>query len=357
MRKRTAVGEIDAGLARREPSAIMRIGDASPTVAACSDSQDSEWVLVVPDIEDSSVSPRDSELVGAARLVAGELGARLLVLTFDEATRIDWRAFGVDAVVRVQRTTSGAYEPERDALLVAAVMERWCPRHCLFPDTMFGMGEVGRRVVALKDLDCIARAIEIGNGGARALARGTSHEFTAELPSVIFVESGVRCASAHKDVRASAEYQPPQIAEVTPNLMVQATRRTDVTTLPLADAHFIVAAGNGISDWQTFLRVANALNATIGGTRVVCDRGALPKSRQVGTSGAMVSAGCYVAFGISGAPEHLAGITSCSNVVAVNTDANAPLLRRADLAVVADANAVLRSMLQLVERPEMVGAA
>lgn len=357
MRRRTAVGEIDSVLARRKPRSIMQIADAGSTVASSSDSQGSEWVLVVPDIDNSSMSRRDSELVGAGRLVARERGSHLLVLTFDDAAGIDWRAFGVDAVVRVPRTTPGAYEPERDALLVAAVMERWRPRYCLFSDTMFGMGEVGRRVVALKNLDCIAGAIEIGNGEVRALAPASSHEFTAELPPVIFVESDMRCASAPKDVHTSAEYRLPQMPEVTTNLKVEAIRRTDVTALPLADAHFIVAAGNGISDWQTFLRVANALNAAVGGSRVVCDRGALPKSRQVGTSGVMVSAACYVAFGISGAPEHLAGITSCSNVVAVNTDPNAPLLRRADLAVVADADAVLRSMLQLVERPAIRGAA
>ncbi|OYV66847.1 MAG: electron transfer flavoprotein subunit alpha, partial [Acidiphilium sp. 21-66-27] len=91
------------------------------------------------------------------------------------------------------------------------------------------------------------------------------------------------------------------------------------------------------------------LGATPGASRVVCDAGALPREMQVGASGTVLNADCYVAFGISGAPQHLQGIGTVEHVVAVNIDLHAAMIARADLAVVADAQAVLPALLARLE--------
>src|SRR5262249_6444568 len=108
-----------------------------------------------------------------------------------------------------------------------------------------------------------------------------------------------------------------------------------------AEADFIVAAGNGVVDWPAFHDLAAALGAAEGGSRAVCDQGHLPRDRQVGTSGTLVKPRCYLALGIAGAPQHLAGIVSGERVVAVNTDLHAEMIRRADLAIVADAQPIM----------------
>ena len=122
----------------------------------------------------------------------------------------------------------------------------------------------------------------------------------------------------------------------------------DANALPLAEADFIVSAGNGVTDWNAFHEVAAALHATEGGSRAVVDAGFLPRERQVGASGTLVDPRCYLAFGIAGAPQHLQGIMRCEHVIAVNTDLHADMVKRADLAIVADAQVVMPALTRLV---------
>ena len=122
----------------------------------------------------------------------------------------------------------------------------------------------------------------------------------------------------------------------------------DPDTIALEEADFLLSGGNGVTDWQAFADLAAALGATRAGSRVVCDQGHLPRERQVGASGTLVTAGCYFALGISGAPQHLQGITRVGHVVAVNTDLHAEMIKRADLAIVADAQAVMPALIRLI---------
>ena len=119
--------------------------------------------------------------------------------------------------------------------------------------------------------------------------------------------------------------------------------------MPLPEADFIVSAGNGVTDWADFHAVAAALGAAEGGSRVVCDAGMLPRERQVGASGSLVEPRCYLAFGIAGAHQHLQGIVRCERVLAINTDLHAEMVKRADLAIVADAQKVMPALARLAK--------
>ena len=119
--------------------------------------------------------------------------------------------------------------------------------------------------------------------------------------------------------------------------------------LSLEEAPFIMGAGNGINDWDTFNAVSKRLNATCAATRVVCDAGLMARDCQVGASGCLVQADCYLALGISGAIQHLQGIEQCARVVAINTDPYAPIVKRADFTIIGDANAILKAVLANLE--------
>jgi electron transfer flavoprotein alpha subunit len=125
--------------------------------------------------------------------------------------------------------------------------------------------------------------------------------------------------------------------------------KTDPGTIPLTEADLILSAGNGVTDWDAFHRLAAALGAAEAGSRVVCDAGHLPRSRQIGASGLLVEPRCYVALGIAGASQHLQGIAACERVIAVNTDLHAEMIKRADLAIVADAQAVMPALVAKLE--------
>jgi len=151
---------------------------------------------------------------------------------------------------------------------------------------------------------------------------------------------------------------PPHEAReiAAPAFSVRRRSTVRVTRLPvdpdrisLAEADFILSAGNGVTDWDSFAELGQVLGATRAGSRVVCDEGHLPRDRQVGASGSLVTARCYLAFGISGAPQHLQGITEVKHVVAINTDLHAGMIKRADLAIIADAQVVMPALIRHAE--------
>lgn len=126
--------------------------------------------------------------------------------------------------------------------------------------------------------------------------------------------------------------------------------------IDLAEARRVVATGAGLVQPNsehtdgateaiaTVTRVAAALHAAVGGTRMVTDAQYLPERRRIGSAGAMVTPDLYVALGVSGASHHLAGTGDPTHLVAVNTDPSCPMMAAADLALVADARAVLAAL-------------
>ena len=122
--------------------------------------------------------------------------------------------------------------------------------------------------------------------------------------------------------------------------------------MDLAEAHRILGGGAGLvpagADGVAVMRlladVAAALEASAGATRVVTDAGWMCYERQIGTTGVAVDPELYVAFGISGAAQHVGGLGEPEHVVSVNTDPSCPMTLMADLGIVADAPAVLAEL-------------
>ena len=86
----------------------------------------------------------------------------------------------------------------------------------------------------------------------------------------------------------------------------------------------------------------------MGATRVITDRGWVGHERQIGTTGVIVDPQLYIAFGISGAVQHTTGLGRPDHIISVNTDPHCPMMQLADVAVIADANAVLDELLQQI---------
>lgn len=126
----------------------------------------------------------------------------------------------------------------------------------------------------------------------------------------------------------------------------------DPATADLAEAPRILGAGAGLASGELsgpdavalLGKVAAALGASVGATRVVTDAGWAPYERQIGTTGVVVDPDLYVAFGVSGATQHTGGLGAPRHVVSVNTDASSPMTAMADLGLVTDAQALLREL-------------
>jgi electron transfer flavoprotein alpha subunit len=122
----------------------------------------------------------------------------------------------------------------------------------------------------------------------------------------------------------------------------------DPRSVRLAEAERIVAAGLGIGSPDLLPLVqelADRLGAALGASRPLADRGWVPFERQIGTTGQHVAPRLYVAVGISGASQHLGGVTPPETVVAINTDPSCPMMSRATLAAAGDAREVLEALL------------
>ena len=145
--------------------------------------------------------------------------------------------------------------------------------------------------------------------------------------------------------------EPTPVDGAGPDAVVVEVLPPDVTTMDLAEARRILGGGAGLDSAERFDRlteVATALGASMGATRVVTDRGWVPHSRQIGTTGVVVDPDLYLAFGISGAVQHTAGLGDPAHVISVNTDPHCPMMAMADLAVVADANATVDALADLL---------
>lgn len=134
----------------------------------------------------------------------------------------------------------------------------------------------------------------------------------------------------------------------------------DASTMDLSEAPRIIGGGAGLESGERFVQlqnVATALDASMGVTRVITDRGWADHERQIGTTGVVVDPDLYIAFGVSGAVQHTSGLGQPEHIISVNTDAHCPMMQMADIAIVADANAVLEELVQLVTGATQVGAA
>jgi len=143
----------------------------------------------------------------------------------------------------------------------------------------------------------------------------------------------------------SADLADPELLEVLD---------ADPAVIDLAEADRILAAGAGIGGPEclaTLQYVAASLGASVGATRVVTDAGWLDHDRQIGTTGVTVRPRCYVAFGVSGAAQHIGGLGTPRHVISVNIDRSCPMMAMADLALVTDAREVLDILARRLATP------
>jgi electron transfer flavoprotein alpha subunit len=222
--------------------------------------------------------------------------------------------------------------------------------------------DLAPRIAAVLEWPLFAGAVEVR--AEQVTTVGFQGTVMADHPlhdhAVVTLQPGVRGVE-HRN-RPAIESQPihPEVPPGLPDARVREVLPPDVTTMDLAEAPRIVGGGNGLDAAERFAqlgRVAKALEASVGTTRVITDKAWLPHSRQIGTTGVVVDPRLYVAFGISGAVQHTSGLGRPDHVISVNSDAHCPMMALADLAVVADANATLDAMERLlVDQPDGAGA-
>lgn len=203
----------------------------------------------------------------------------------------------------------------------------------------------------------VAGATEIDTLRVRAARHGglSIAEFDVHEPFVATLQPGVRGVEVLESSPADI-VRLAVTADTSSCVTTVEVQPPDVSTMDLAEAPRIVGGGAGLDGESRFALLAEvsaALDASMGVTRVITDRGWVSHERQIGTTGVVVDPRLYISFGISGAVQHTSGLGQPDHIVSVNTDAHCPMMQMSDLAVVADANAVLDALAaRLAERTE-----
>jgi electron transfer flavoprotein alpha subunit len=303
------------------------------------------WVMAVAHSDRGRLDAHARQAVAAAAILAqGSAGVVALILgEFEE----DAAALGADAVVILPDLDAARFEPEREVAAVSSLIEVYDARHVFLSDKPESDGDLGRRLIVEHDESAATHVVEIDAAhvcspwsGAMLLAR-------APLPRFILLEPGAVDAGlpfAGLGERAETVEGPKMTAE-SDAYRDLGLEKSDPAQIPLEEADLVVAGGNGVHNVPTLEALARTLGAAVGASRVAVDDGRFSRDKQIGATGKTVSARGYIAVGISGAVQHLQGIKDCQHVIALNRDAGAPIVGRADLAVIGDAEEVMQALL------------
>ncbi|MGH6867761.1 MAG: electron transfer flavoprotein subunit alpha/FixB family protein, partial [Methylocella sp.] len=237
---------------------------------------------------------------------------------------------------------------ENIAATTLALVGRAGYTHVLAPATSFGKN-VAPRIAARLDVaqisditgiespDTFVRPIYAGN--AIAMVRSSDAIKVVTVRGTAFEAAAASGGSAAiEDVAAAAEV---------PTSKVVAQELTKSERPELTGARIVVSGGRGLGSGENFKlleALADALNAAIGASRAAVDAGFVPNEYQVGQTGKIVAPDLYIAVGISGAIQHLAGMKDSKVIVAINKDEEAPIFQIADYGLVGDLFAILPAL-------------
>lgn len=319
-------------------------------------------ILVIAEQRDGELKKVTFEILGKAQTLAAELGgqATAVVLGNGVSDTADTLAqYGAGKVYVGDDAALGAYSPDGWASVIAELATRIEPAAILGPATSFGKDLVPRvaaRLGAGVASDVIGLEVSDGRllikrpiyaGKAIATVRvNTDPQVATVRPNTFPVPEPDAGATADVETLAMAGYAAMAVA-------------TDVVTaggakLDVAEAEIIVSGGRGMGgpeNYNILEELADILpNAAVGASRASVDAGWRPHADQVGQTGKTVSPNLYIACGISGAVQHLAGMKTSKYIVAINKDPEAPIFKVADYGIVADLFEVVPKLTEEVEK-------
>lgn len=318
-------------------------------------------ILIFGEIAEGQLAPATRQIASAGAQLAGSTGEPLLGALI--GARIEAAATQFHCGLATLYLASGAqYQPYTAEAYVAAahaVIEAAQPSVVLFvhgADTRDWVPQLAARIGAGLVMDCTSVSIDadalivtkpVNGGGVMAeyAVRGTVRFATLRTSAFQALESRCETKSC-----ITIDSTPPASSKV----MVISEEVSGPAAGPrLKDAKIIVSGGRGLGgpeQWHYIEETSSALGGAVGCSRPVADSGWVLSSHQVGLSGTIVAPDLYIAVGISGAAQHLAGISAARTVVAINNCAEADIFSRADYGIVEDYREVLPAFVARVKQ-------
>ena len=308
-------------------------------------------ILTFAEQRDGRLRRASLEIVSEAKRLAEGLGGTVATVVVGPGTDSlapELASYGADTVHVFDDAAYGDYATEAWAAAVASVIAATSPSVVLFPMTALGK-DLSPRVAAKADAglasDCMALEVKDGRLSARrpmyagkafATVEWVGEPQMASLRPNVF-PLGTPDASRTPEVVKGT-------ADTSSRAKVTAVKASAQGKVELTEAQIIVSGGRGLKGPENFSLIADlaeAMGAAVGASRAVVDAGWVDHQMQVGQTGKTVSPTLYVACAISGAIQHLAGMSSSRFIVAINKDPDAPIFKVADYGILGDVFEVL----------------
>jgi electron transfer flavoprotein alpha subunit len=302
------------------------------------------------------------ETITAARMLADRLGGGEVHALVLGPAGIAGKAaqlgeYGADVVAVVEHAELGNYSPEVATATAAERIKAGGYRAALFSTSAQGR-DLAPRVAARLGLSIVTDVLSFETEGDSVVVRHPMNigKVIATIamsatPAVLAMRPNV-IAPAKNPKAGRVENIQPAIDPSSAKVKVVETKQGGGGKLDLAEAPVVIAGGRGLKAAENFKLVEDLAaafgNAAVGATRAVTDDGWRPHSDQIGQTGRLVSPELYIAVGISGAVQHLAGMRTSKTIVAVNKDKDAPIFKVADYGIVGDVFEVIPALTEAV---------
>jgi len=241
--------------------------------------------------------------------------------------------------------TLAKYNPEVYTKALTEIIKAESPNFILASGTQLAK-DLLPRIAAQNNAGYVSDAIEINFDGNDAHVKKPVFSGKA-FAKVDFKNSDLNIIVARPnqltvndpDTAATCNVKEATVPSIDLKTVIKDIVKGTSEKLDLTEANIIVSGGRGLKEAENFKlleELADTLGATVGASRAVCDAGWVPHSMQVGQTGKTVAPSLYIACGISGAIQHLAGMSSSKVIVAINSDPDAPIFEKATYGIVGD---------------------
>jgi electron transfer flavoprotein alpha subunit len=308
------------------------------------------------------------ELLGAGRELADKQGGALVALVIgnnvDEAVKAA-AAYGADKVYVIEGPEFQHYTTDAYTNAMYYLVEKYAPTSILIGATNNGRDMGPRLSCRLKTgltADCTRLAIDEESGNVAWTRPAFGGNLMATIlcpdnrPQIGTVRPGVFKKCENPDFSRSAEIVKEDFhvsADKIRTELLEVIREVAGEIVDLEGAEIIVSGGRGVGGpdgFKPIKELADALGGVVGASRAAVDSGWIDHSHQVGQTGKTVGPKLYIACGISGAIQHIAGMSSSKTIIAINKDADAPIFNVADYGVIGDLFEVIPALTAEVKK-------
>jgi electron transfer flavoprotein alpha subunit len=323
-------------------------------------------ILGIIDHDRGKLNDVSLEMLTLARGLAEQLGQPLEAVLTGEVGRPlaeGLARFGVTGAHLVVHEGLDDYAPAAWAASIAQLMAALSPEAVLAPGTDRGQ-EVLAHVAAMTDLPMAANCTAVRPGESYTVTRlrwggslleearltGSPRLLTVAAHTIAAAESAV---SGNLSLRTFS----PALDETAFRVRVAERIEQDDGAISLSEARVVVGGGRGVGSGEGFealKELAGLLGGAVGGSRVVTNLGWRPHADQIGQTGARIAPELYIACGISGAIQHMVGAKGSKHILAINKDGEAPIMRRADYAIIGDLHEIIPALIAEIKRAKGV---